>query len=121
MNKIGNTLKMMGVSGRDAMFFEDAHRCYHLTVSATVKGAHRNQMLNTVIMDKTVRQWFEYYIKLSKKMGIKDETAPSNGNPFQTSQFFTVKDFDLNRVELNSINILLELVLQEFYKREKII
>ena len=122
MNKIGNTLKMMGVSGKDALLFEDAHKCYHLTVGVATKTAYRNQMLNTVIMGKTIKQWFEHYIKISQKMGIQKESSLPHENQFTAKDFYyTIKDFDFDMIEISNVNILLDLIVQEYYRKEKII
>lgn len=99
MDKYGNTLKMMGVSFKDALFFSDNLKIYHLTINPSIKAKIKSDMLNQLIMDKTISEWFIYYGK----------------------QTDTNYKFNPDNIEADSIKGLIELIVQEFYKKEKII
>jgi len=103
MNKYANTLKMMGVSGKDALFFSDALETYHLTISPSVKKANRDVLLNTVIMGKTVRDWF---IKFDKE-------APKP--PFWEPQPKPITEY-IDDIQAYQYKVLIEVLLQKFYK-----
>ena len=119
MNKIANTLKMMGVSGKDALFFEDAYNCFPLTINPSVRKAMCDTMLNTVVMGKTFKQWFEHFIKEGTKIGVGVEYTSNAGLPMKRP--YSMKDFDFDRIEKPTITLLLEMILQEYYKKEKVL
>ena len=112
MNKVTNTLKMMGVPAMKALFFADNLKCFHLTIGQDLKEKMRNEMLDTVVMDKTFREWFEYFAKdaIKKRATFLD----INGMKIP----YELKDIKPNNLDASNIHALLELVLQEFYKKE---
>jgi hypothetical protein len=119
MSKIKNTLKMMGVSGKDALFFEDAYDCFPLTINPSVKKAMRDTMLNTVVMGKTFKEWFEHFVKEGTKIGVGLEYVNNAGLP--TKRPYSMKDFNFDIMEKPTITLLLEMILQEFYKKENVL
>lgn len=81
MTKYGNTLKMLGVSGKDAIFFDDALNSYHLTISDKVKEAYLKTMMTTVIKGKTLEEWIrsfekEYPIVRNELTGLMVKRTP---------------------------------------------
>ena len=100
MEKYANTLKMMGVPLRDCVEFSDAINNYHKTVSQNVKKSQLTTMLNTVVMDKTFKEWFIHL--------AGDDC--SNIDFTDTFQFHS-----------GNIHTLFEMVLQIFYKKEKVL
>ncbi len=89
MQKYGNTLKMMGVSSKDALFFQDA--CYTLRhhISLTTRQNARETILNTKVMDKTIKEWF---IDLTHD-----------------------KNYPFDNIEFINVVAVIELVLQKYY------
>ena len=118
-DKVRNTLKMMGVSSKDALFFVDALELYPLTINPTVKQAMIDIILNTKVMDKTFRQWFELFVKESKNSGVRFEFIDVNLK--SSSRPYKITDFDLTRIEKPNVMILLDLILQMYYRKEKIL
>ena len=110
---------MMGVSSKDALFFVDALEMYPLTINPTVKQSMINTILNTKVMDKSFRQWFELFVKETKKRGVQIQLTDKNGNPY--SRPYKITDFDLTRIEKPNVMILLDLVLQRYYRQEKVL
>jgi len=119
MDKIANTLTMMGVSGKDALFFEDAYNCFPLTINPPVKKAMCDTMLNTIVMGKSFKQWFEHFIKEGTEIGVGLEYVNNAGLP--TKRPYVMKDFDFDRMEKPTITLLLEMILQEYYKKENVL
>ena len=117
MDKEGNTLVMMGVPKRCALDFQDAYNCIHLTISPQVKKSYTDTMLGTIVMDKTFKEWFEFFIEKGNALGVVyDVFNANNGN--MEKKLYKMKDFDLTRFEKSNMCTLLEMVLQEFYKKE---
>ena len=117
-NKIINTLKMMGVSGMKAVFFADALQLFPLTINKEVRQGMIDTILNTKVMDKTFREWFEHFVKEGNKRGVVYEFTDIYNQP--QSCPYTMKDFDFARIEKPSIMVLIEMVLQEYYTKEKV-
>lgn len=111
-NKIMNTLVMMGVKPVLAMFAQDAIRSMRNIVSKEAESYYRNTVLNTVVMDKTFRQWYAQF----QNEAIKRELVfkMSNGEPSS----FQPKDFNIDEAGVSHLNALISLVLQEYYKKE---
>lgn len=105
MEKIKNTLVMMGVSMKDAFFFVDALKLYPLTINQEVKKSMINTMLNTKVMDKTFRQWFEHFIKTSTKHGVFNHYTNEFGG--DSSRPYKMSDFDLSRIEKPNMMLLI--------------
>lgn len=101
MDKYANSLKMMGVSSKDALFFSDALTTYHLTISPSVRKANRDLMLSTVIMGKTVKEWF---IKL-------DNEAPKP--PFWEPQPTPIINM-MDDIQSYQFKLLLEILFQKY-------
>lgn len=101
MDKYGNTLKMMGVSSKDALFFSDALTTYHLTISPSVRKANRDLMLGTVIMGKTVKEWL---IKL-------DDEAPKP--PHWEPQPTPIVEM-LDDIQSHQFKLLIEILFQKY-------
>lgn len=109
---------MMGVSGMKAVFFADALQLFPLTINEEVKKGMIDTMLNTQVMDKTFREWFEYFVKKGNKLGAVYEFTDVYNQPH--SRPYTMKDFDFARIEKPNIMLLIEMVLQEYYTKEKV-
>lgn len=109
---------MMGVSGMKAVFFADAFELFPLTINKEVKQGMIDTMLNTQVMDKTFRKWFEHFVHEGNKRGVVHCFEDTQGRP--QSRPYTMKDFDFTRIERPNIMLLIEMVLQEYYKREKV-
>jgi len=103
MDKYGNTLYMMGVSSKDALIFGDNLKIYHLTINPNIKAKIKNEMLNQVVMGKTINKWFKYYEKDVKS------SFSLYGEPL-------IYKFNPDNVESGNIKALIELLLQEYYK-----
>ena len=58
-----NTLKMMGVSGKDSLFFVDSMNSYHLCINPKVKEKLLDIISNTIVQGKTFKEWFYYFLK----------------------------------------------------------
>ncbi len=106
-NKEYNTLKMMGVSGRDALVFVDSLKSMRNLVGKETTKYYRNNILNTVAVGKTFREWYQHFLKAA------DKNRHSKGLP----EFFT-KNFDIDDTGISHLKALLELVMQEYYKKE---
>lgn len=111
---------MMGVSSKDAFLFMDAYNLFPLTISQEVKLSMIKTILNTVIMEKTLKQWFEHFVKEGNKKGVKF-CYNTTGNPaldYLYTRPYNMDDFNFDRIERPNVNILIELILQNFYKKE---
>jgi hypothetical protein len=93
---VAKTLKMMGVKGMKIVFVKDAFLSMRNCINQKVLQAYRNEILSTVVMDKTLREWYKHFIK----------TNPE-------SRTFNIDDCDLSH-----LYTLVELVLQVYYKKE---
>ncbi|MBF0429423.1 MAG: S8 family peptidase [Magnetococcales bacterium] len=71
-NKLMNTLVMMGVKPVLAMFVQDAIRSMRNIVSKEAETYYRNTVLNTVVMDKTLRQWYVQFQNEAIKKGSEE-------------------------------------------------
>jgi len=116
LKKIQNTLVMMGISGMNAILFVDALRCYHLTINQEVKKSMITTMLNTKVMDKTFRQWFEHFVKNAHKQGASFHYVNEFGE--SVSRQYKMSDFDMDRIEKPNMVLLIKMVLQEYYKKK---
>lgn len=110
-NKIYNTLVMMGVSKMKALFFTDAYECINRTINKAVQKAQIEQIMNTIIMDKTMKEWYDYFVDQAIDSKMTDEETGLR-------LAYVKKDLDLDNVSKIQVDCLLELILQEFYKKE---
>ena len=108
--KMQNTLVMMGVNRMKAVFVDDALKSMRNIISKKAEAAYRNVVLDTEVMGKTFRQWFEHFKKKASTMSYVDEMGISR--PFKPS------GFDVEKAELHNLLALVDLVLQEYYRRE---
>lgn len=119
MGKIANTLKMMGVSGKDALLFQDAYTLFPLTINSSVKKAMRDTILDTIVMDKSLKQWFEHFVKEGTRIGLGLGYVNNAGLPCKRP--YSMKDFNFDIIEKPTITLLLEMILQEYYKKENVL
>jgi hypothetical protein len=111
-----NTLKMMGVKGLALVEFKDALSLYPLTINQEVKQGMINKILGTVVMEKTLKQWFEFFVKEGNKSGISYCFLNEDNQPINRP--YRMQDFDFSRIEKPNVKILIELILEEYYKKE---
>lgn len=97
MNKYGNTVKMMGASPRVSLEFADACHVLGTYINQELKTKARRTILGTVVMGKTMRDWLKHFA--GKEL----------------------KEFNLSRLEMNNVDSLVNLVCQEYYRREKVL
>jgi len=115
-DKYYNTLKMMGVSAMGSLFFADALNLMHITINQEVKKSQRAIILNTVIMGKPFKEWYIHFVGI----GIKNKQQYFNAES-ETSELFSKKAIEFDKTESYHFKTLLELVLQEYYKRERVL
>ena len=108
--KMQNTLVMMGVHRMKAVFVDDALKSMRNIVNKDVEAAYRKIVLDTEVMGKTFKQWFEHFKKQASTMSYTNEMGIRI--PFRPSEF------DVNKAELHNLLALVNLVLQEYYKKE---
>lgn len=107
MDKIANTLKMMGVSAMKAVFAADALSSMKNIINKDVEKAYRNIFLDTVVMDKTLREWAKHFHKYAKNNNIGES--------------FEINNFNSESLNQSHLIALLNLVLQEYYKKENVL
>jgi len=105
-----NTLKMMGVKPIKALFVDDALQSMRNIINKEAKAYYRNVILDTEVMGKTFRKWFEHFKKQASKMSYTDEMGVRI--PYKPS------DFNVDTAESYNLLALVDLVLQEYYKKE---
>jgi hypothetical protein len=109
MTKYGNTLKLMGVSGKDSMIFDDYLSIYHLAVNREVKETALNYMLNTKIMDKTLIEWIKYFENIID-FKIYDPYTQTYSKP---KTIFTI-----DYIHTFTIKGFIQEILQVYYKKQ---
>ncbi len=108
MNKYFNTLKMMGASSIDALTFSDALETMHLTVNQEVKQKLRDSILNTVVMEKSFKEWFKFFVQEGNDCLVQKGELPISEEEVNLS---------LENIQKPQVTALLELVLQEYYEK----
>jgi len=107
MGKYANTLKMMGVDGKNALLFEDSLNSIHLCINPTVKKYYQDTILETVVMGKSIR---EYYTDI-----IKDANRRATRDTFGNIQTYDTKiDDTFGKSETIA---LIEILTQRYYQK----
>ena len=109
MTKYGNTLKLMGVSRKDSLIFDDYLTTYHLSVNLKVKKIALEFMLNTKIMDKTLKEWIIYFEK-----SVDFKLYDPNTNTFSKPKTI----FTIDYIHSYVIKGFIDEILQVYYKKQ---
>ena len=104
-NTIFNTLKMMGVNGKDSVEFSDAYAMYHLTINPIIKNSYK----------KTLIEWHSEIVNSGIKLGVKTIDKNTGENRLIEYSDF---NFRLNNSNLQMEHIILTFnyVVQVWYK-----
>ena len=100
-DKYFNTLKMMGVSGRDALEISDMFNTYHISVNQNIKQKQLDHFMSIKVVGKTFKEWMILYTSTSTE---------------KSQVVFTPLE-----ITLSQLKGLVELTLQEHYKKVKIL
>lgn len=113
-----NTMRMMGVKGLALIEFKDALALYPKTINPEVKQNMINKILGTVVMEKTLKQWFEFFVKQGNNAGARVvcNSTENSALDYLYSRPYKMDDFDLRRIEKPNVLFLIQLILQEYYK-----
>lgn len=108
-----NTLKMMGVSYKDSLFFVDSMSTYHLCINPVVKTKLLETISNTIIQGKTFKEWFYYFLKKYPLYENRfDEITKSYRDmPINIETI----SFDIKTISLANILSNFDLILNEYY------
>ena len=113
---IFNTLKMMGVNGKDRLAFSDAYVMYHLSINPQIKQDYRKTLLETPINGKTLIEWHKQMVDDGIKSGLKVrvEGEPTQTRVIRYSDFnFKVANKDL---QMEHVSIVFNHAVQVWYK-----